>query len=323
MPDSNTLNKADATKVEHPAKETAKEKQVDIRKKPDMKELQALIDIEEGKVLEDEATSMDEQKVDKKIEVEKKAISDRYKGKTAEELIAQLEEKEKYIQSRSDEMGKLKKEIEEAQALKKKVEEIESGAIIQAKYKNKIPPEPVEPTYTQDDFYNDPVGVMNKFKQYQKDLQAWNRQYLNILSRPILDMSAKTGKEKIYDDLEKKYTKWPVKFDRIKIQAYLDKNPEYFDKYKTDAYEKAYHDTAATEFSQNDEEIRKQIREEERKKLLEEMNNQKQAANIGLSDLNTQPINPGSSPAYDEDRMEEDPEYRDKVLADIEKRNKK
>ena len=311
MKDRNTLDKADAPQGEHPAKETS-EKQVDIRKQPDLKELEQLVAEEEG------IAPAPEVKADTSKGQE---IPERYKGKTAEELIAQLEEKEKYIQSRSDEIGEMKKRIAEADELKKKIEELESGTLIKEQYANKLPPKPIKPSFTQDEFYNDPLAVLNKQDKYVEDLQNWNEQYLRMLSMPILDMSAKSGKEKLYTDLEKKYEKAPVKFDRKKIQAFLDKNPAYFELYGTKAYEYAYHDTSATEFSE--EQLRQEIREEERKKLLEEMNKQKQAGNIGLSDLVTPPIDTGSSPVYDEDRMEEDPEYRDKVLEDIKKRNKK
>ena len=61
------------------------------------------------------------------------------------------------------------------------------------------------------------------------------------------------------------------------------------------------------------------MREQIKKELSEEMNNRKQAGNVGLTDLNT-PTATGSSPVYDEDKMEDDPEYRDQVLADIKKR---
>jgi hypothetical protein len=260
---------------------------------------------------------MSEQKTEAKV------IPERYKGKSAEELIAQLEEKEKYIQSRSDEMGNLKKQIAEAEEVKKKIQDIEGGTIIQAQYGNKIPPMPPEPNFTQDEYYNDPVASMNKQKQYVKDLQEWNRKYLDILARPILDMTAKTEKEKLLTELESKYSKYPVKFDRAKVQSFLDKHPEYFIQHKTEAYEKAYHDTSVNDFSQESDKLRNEIREQERKKLMEEMNIQRQAGNVGLSDLATQPRDTGSSPDYDEERMEDDAEYRDKVLADIRKRNKR
>jgi hypothetical protein len=311
MADSNTLDKAEALQEEHPAKETA-EKQVDIRKQPDMKELEQLIAEEEG------IETPPEVKADTSKGQE---IPERYKGKTAEDLIAQLEEKEKYIQSRSAEIGEMKKRIAETEEVKKKIADIENGTLINEQYANKIPPKPVKPTLTSDEFYNDPVLAMQRQEKYLEDLQAWNEQYLRVLSMPILDMSVKTGKEKLYTELEKKYEKAPVKFDRKKIQEFLDKNPAYFKLHGTKAYEYAYHDTSATEFSS--EKLIEDIRVEERRKLLEEMNKQRQAGNIGLSDLVTQPINSGSSPAYDEDRMEDDAEYREKVLEDIRKRNKR
>ncbi len=312
MADSNTLNQAEAVQTEHPANETA-EKQVDIRKKPDMAELERLVAEEEGI----ETPPKPEQAKEEKV------IPERYKGKTAEELIAQLEEKEKYIQSRSDEMGNLKKQIAEAEEIKKKVQEIEGNSIIQSQYAGKIPAPPVKPTYTQDEFYNDPVATLAKQQKYVDDLQEWNRKYIDAISRPLLDMSAKAGKEKLFGELEAKYSKYPVKFDRNKIQNFLNTNPDYFTKYGTDAYERAYHDTSVNNFTEESERLRTEIREQERKKLLEEMNTQRQASNIGLSDLATQPINSGSSPAYDEDRMEEDPAYREQVLADIQKRNRR
>ena len=90
MPDnSNTLDKAEATQVEHPAKETAKEKQVDIRKQPDMKELERL-------VAEEERIEVPEEKADTdKGQAEgKKELPERYKGKTPGEMAELLEEKE-------------------------------------------------------------------------------------------------------------------------------------------------------------------------------------------------------------------------------------
>jgi len=75
------------------------------------------------------------------------------------------------------------------------------------------------------------------------------------------------------------------------------------------------------EFSQLSKKQQEEMREQVKKELLEEMNNQKQAGNIGMTDLQTQDLS-GSSPEYDEKRFEEDTEYRRKVMADIEKRKK-
>ncbi len=319
MLDSNTLNKAEAPQGEHPAKETA-EKQIDIHKEPDMKELQALIDAEEGKIPEEKAANMGEQKKDEKTEEEKKAIPEQYKGKTPEELVNLLTEKEKYIQSRSNEMGELKKKIAEAEEVKKKIEEIETQTLKQTQQPTNLPPPPIKPVIDDNTYYDNPVKTLKEMADYETKLQEWTQQYVNAMISPYYKDKTKNGKEELYTKLEDKYKDYPVKFNRNKVQEFLDKNPKYFKEYGIGAYEKAYHDISANEFSQENQKTKEEMREQIKKELLEEMNNQKQATNIGFNDLNTQAS--GSSPVYDEALMEEDPEYRDKVLADMEKRRK-
>jgi len=127
-------------------------------------------------------------------------------------------------------------------------------------------------------------------------------------------------REKLYKDLEDKYKDFPVKFDRVKVQEFLNKNPEYFNQYKTKAYEQAYHDLSAADFSQTSKEEREKMREQIEKDVIEKIKTNKQAGNIGLSDLET----PSAGKVeYDADRMEDDPEYREKVIADMEERKRK
>lgn len=322
MPKGNTLNKVDATKVEHPTNETA-EKQVDIRKPPDMEELKRRVAEEDGEVPPEQAANTGEQKIEEKTEEPKEAIPDQYKGKTPEELVKILAEKEKYIQSRSNEMGELKKKITDAEGVKKQLEEIEAQNFKQTQQPLNIPPPPEKPVITDDKYYENPVKALNDLADYQEKLAEYNKQYANAMVNPYYKDKAISGKEELLTKLEAKYKEYPVKFDRKKIQEFLDKNPKYFNDFKTGAYEKAYHDMSANEFSQNYQKTKEEMREQIKKELMEEMNTHKQAGNIGFGDLNTQPIDTGSSPAYDEDKMEEDPEYRDKVLADIAARNKK
>ena len=111
MLDSNTPNKVDALKSEHPT-DGKTEKQVDMRKPPDMEDLKRRVAEEDGEVPPDEAANTGQQ-----TEV-KEVIPDQYKGKTPEELVNLLTEKEKYIQSRSNEMGELKKKIADSEDIK-------------------------------------------------------------------------------------------------------------------------------------------------------------------------------------------------------------
>jgi len=319
MADSNTLDKVDAAKAENSTKEMA-EKRVDIRKPPDMEDLKRRIAEEDGEVLPDKATNTGQEEEKTKDE----AIPEQYKGKTQEELVKLLAEKEKYIQSRSNEMGELKRKITEAEDVKKKIEEIESQNFKRTQQPSNMPSPPEPPVIDDNTYYENPVKAFKELAEYQKKLSEWNKNYTNTIVNPYYTDKARSGKEELYVKLEKKYEKYPVKFDRTKIQEFLDKNPAYFNKYGVEAYEKAYHDTSTEAFSQNYEKTMADIREQVKKELMEEMNTHKQATNIGLSDLNTQPINPsGSSPAYDENKMEEDPEYRDKVLADMKARSKR
>ena len=88
--DSNTLKKTEAPQGENPVKEKADEKTVDMRKVLTDKEAQELVDKENNPEAIQE--SKEEEPGKEKPEVE---LPERYKGKTAEELVKLLDEKEK------------------------------------------------------------------------------------------------------------------------------------------------------------------------------------------------------------------------------------
>jgi hypothetical protein len=334
----NTPEKTEAPQGEHPEKGTVQEEpRVEFRKKaPDIEKYRKMVAEEEGvdpSQIDDEGNvniramatkGAEEEKTQEKegeTEETKQEIPDRYKGKTPEELIKILEDKENYIQSRSGKIGELQKQADIAAELQKKIEAIESQTLRETQKGPGLPQPPEAPDITEDEYFDDPLKALNKYKEYNKKVVEWNRQYIHAAVNPYYEERAKTGKKELYDQLEEKYKDYPVKYDRTKVQEFLDKNPDYFTKYKINAYEQAYHDMNTAEFSQLSKKQQDEMREQVKKELLEEMNNQKQAGNIGMTDLQTQDLS-GSSPEYDEKRFEEDTEYRRKVMADIEKRKK-
>jgi len=134
MTKDNTLKK-DAPKKENTPSEKVEEK-VDIRKDLTEEEAKKLVDKENnpeapGGQVEKEG---EEKKEEPKVE-----ISERYKGKTAEELVKLLDEKEKFIQSRSDEIGELREEAKETVKLKEKVAKIEEETMKESQQPSKLP----------------------------------------------------------------------------------------------------------------------------------------------------------------------------------------
>ena len=322
MVKDNTLKKTDP-KGEHSEKEKV-EKKIDIRKELTEEEAQRLVDIENGVVTEPKPDGKGEVKKEEgKLEVKEGEIPDRYKGKKPEELIKLLDEKEKYIQGRSDEIGDLRQKMKETEVLKAKVDEIEASAIKQSQQPSNVPKPPVEPVISDNDFYDDPSAAYKKILDYSKKLLEYTQQYTNAIVSPFYQGDMERKRDKLYKDLEDKYKDYPVKVDRDKIQSFLDKNPGYFNKYKTNAYEKAYHDISTKDFSENKTKNDEATREQIKKEVLEEIQTKQQAGSVGMGDLGSQPINPtGKAPEYDKARMEEDAEYNRQVLKDIEKRNK-
>ncbi len=79
------------------------------------KEAQELVDKENGTYKE--PTTKEEEPG---TEEPKAELPERYKGKTAEELVKLLDEKEKYIQSRSDEIGDWRKKAKRGRGTKRK-----------------------------------------------------------------------------------------------------------------------------------------------------------------------------------------------------------
>ena len=321
--------KKDASEKKTTPKDEKVEKKIDIRKDLTPEEAQRLVDIENGKIIEDTVVKPDEKVDEKKKEVKPEVkegetvVPDRYKGKTPEELVELLGEKEKYIQGRSDEIGDLRQKMKETEALKAKVDEIEANAIKQSQQPGNVPKPPVEPVISDDDFYDNPLAAYKKMLDYNKKLLEYTQQYTNAIVSPFYQSDMERKRDKLYKDLENKYKDYPVKVERDKIQSFLNKNPGYFNKYKTNAYEKAYHDISAKDFSENKAKSDEAIKEQAKKEALEEMNAKSQAGNIGLGDLGSQPISPtGKAPEYDKVKMEEDAEYNKQVLEDIEKRNK-
>ena len=309
------MTKDNNLKKDAPKKETTPsekvEKKVDIRK--DLTE-------EEAKKLVEKENNPEASEVQAKKEEPKAEISERYKGKSPEELVKLLDEKEKFIQSRSDEIGDWKKKVKEAEELSKKVAKIEEETMKQTQQPSKLPQRPQPPVVSDDEYYEDPPKALSKLIAYNKELADYVDQITSAKTAPFYQGDMERRREKLYKDLEEKYKDFPVKFDRDKVQEFLNKNPEYFNQYKTKAYEQAYHDLSAADFSQTQKEERKKTREEVRKEVIEEIKTGKQAGNIGLSDLETPQA--GTAPEYDADRMEDDPEYRDKVIADMEKRKR-
>jgi len=319
MPTDTTLKK-EAPKETTPSEKV--EEQIDIRHDLTQEEAQRLIDMENGVTVELPESQVSkiektEDKKEEKIEEPKVELPERYKGKSPEELAKLLDEKEKYIQSRSDEIGEWKKKLKEADELKGKITEIEDEAIKDSVV-TQLPKKPQPPVITDTEYYDDPVKAQQKQAKYNQELLDYIDQITSAKTAPLYHTDIEKRRDKVYSELEEKYKDYPVKLDRAKIQDFLDKNPLYFKKYKREAYEKAYHDLSAPEISLKQKEVKEQLREQVKKELLEEMKNQSQAANIGLSDLETPKT--GSSPQYDTARMEEDPAYNAQVLADMEKR---
>lgn len=318
----NTLKK-DAPKKETTPKEKV-EKQVDIRKDLTEEETKRLIAIENGKEPEAPESQASKEEKEKKEEPKEKPeveLPERYKGKSAEELVELLDEKEKFIQSRSDEIGDWKQKVKEAEELSKKVAKIEEETMKKDQEPSKLPQRPQPPVISNDEYYDDPTKALNKLIEYNKKLADYVDQITSAKTAPFYQSDMERRREKLYKDLEDKYKDFPVKFDRKKVQEFLNKNPEYFQQYKTMAYEQAYHDLSASDFSQTQKEEKEKMREQVKKELIEEIKTNKQASDIGLSDLETPQA--GSAPEYDIDRMEDDSEYRDQVIADMEKRKRK
>ena len=231
-----------------------------------------------------------------------------------------LDEKEKFIQSRSDEIGDWKKKVKEAEVLKTKVDAIEEEAMKQVP--GGLPQRPEAPVISlkENDFYEDTAKVVkavNELSSYSKKLTDYVDQITSAKTAPFYQGDMERRREKIYKVLQEKYKDSPVKFDREKVQEFLSKNPDYFKQYKTNAYEQAYHDISAPDLSKSREKMREEVKAE----VVEEMKTNKQAASIGFNDLETTPT--GEAKEYDKVKMEEDPEYRKQAIADMEKKAKK
>ena len=323
MTKDNTLKK-DAPKKETTPKEKV-EKQVDIRKDLTEEEAKKLVEKESGKETEapeSQASKEEKEKTEEpKEEKTEVGISERYKGKSPEELIKLLDEKEKFIQGRSDEIGELREGAKERIKLEEKVTKIEEETMKESQQPSKLPQRPVSPVISDTEYYDDPTKALRKLLDYNKKLADYVDQITSAKTAPFYQGDMERRREKLYKDLEDKYKDFPVKFDRKKVQEFLNKNPEYFNQYKTKAYEQAYHDLSASDFGKIQKEEREKVREQVKKELIEESKTNKQAGNIGLSDLETP--SKGSAPDYDSDRMEDDPEYRDQVIADMEERKRK
>jgi len=304
----NTL-KTEAPKGEHPVTEKV-EKQVDIRKELTDEEAKRLIALEDNPEAPEKT---EESTVETKVEV-----PERYKGKSAEELVKLLDEKEKYIQSRSDEIGELREGAKERIKLEEKVAKIEEETMKQSQQPGNLPQRPQAPVISDTEYYDDPTKALNKLIAYNQKLADYVDQLTSAKTAPFYQGDMERRREKLYKDLEDKYKDFPVKFDRKKVQEFLNKNPEYFNQYKTKAYEQAYHDLSASDFSQTHEKEMKDMREKIEKEVIEKIKTNKQAGNIGLSDLETPST--GTAPEYDVDRMEDDPVYRGQVIVDMEKR---
>jgi len=307
----NTLKKADP-KGEHSAKEKV-EKTVDIRKVLTDKEAQELVNKENNPEVKEKTEEPGKEKTE---EPNKMELPERYKGKTAEELVGLLDEKEKFIQSRSDEIGDWKKKVKEAEVLSEKVAKIEEETMKQTQAPGKLPQRPVEPVISDSEYYDDPPKALKKLLDYNKKLLDYTDQITSAKTAPFYQGDMERRREKLYKGLEDKYKDSPVKFDRKKVQEYLSKNPEYFKQYKTKAYEQAFHDISAPDLSKSREKLREEVKAE----VIEEMKTTKQAGNIGLSDLETPQV--GEATEYDKGKMEDDPEYRKQVIADMEKRKR-
>jgi len=319
------VTKDNTLKKEAPVKETTPsekvEKTVDIRKDLTMEEAERLVAQEEGET--PEVPLIQAIKKEKIVEEPKVELPERYKGKSAEELVKLLDEKEKFIQGRSDEIGEYRQKIKETEELREKVVKIEEEAIKESQQPSNLPQKPQPPIISDSEYYEDPVKAFNKQSKYNKELLDYVDQLTSAKTAPFYQSDVEKRREKLYIEMENKYIDFPVKFDREKVQGFLNQNPQYFTKYKTNAYEQAYHDMSATDFSQQQKVERETMREQVKREVLEEMKNQSQASNVGLSDLETQSINPtGSAPKYDIEKMEEDPEYNRQVIADMEKRRR-
>ena len=272
MSKSNTLKK-DASEKKTTPVETTK---VDMRKEMSAEEAEKIVAREKGELKEEvkeepkeeikeEPKEEDKEEVKEELKEEQKekpttVIPERYKGKTDEELIRLIEEKEKFVQSRSDEIGDWKKKVKEAEVLNQKVSKIEEESMKQTP--GTMPKKPVKPVITDQEYYDNPVGSWNKLADYQEKAMDYADQISSAKTAPFYQGDMERRREKIYNGLEEKYKDSPVKFDRKKVQEFLNKNPEYFKQYKVNAYEQAYHDISVPDLSKSREEIKEEVRAE-------------------------------------------------------------
>jgi len=226
----------------------------------------------------EEAVKGKEELEQKEKEAEGEEIPSKFANKTEAERLKIYKDMEKGYTELSTKAKSLEAKIKELETVNEKIAELENKAIASQQFnQQKLPEYPPDELY-----YNDPID-------YNKKVKAYNEAYVQQMMNPLLGQAFDSYKQKSINEIKEKTQKNLIPYTEVakEVEDRLQKNPAYFNLYKTKAREFAYNEICSEKLPEKEAEIRAKVREETRTELEEEKANLSNSQ-IMSSDITTQ-----------------------------------
>ena len=267
-------------------------KKVDKESPISLKEAEAVLEAEEGKIeeaiekskteksesetriapdllkLKKEQTEKKKEVKEKKkevkeaVKVEKEVIApSKFENKTPEERLEIYKEMESSYTKKSQRVAELEAKVAELDSVSKKIEELEKDSVIrQQKTQIKLPEYPTDELY-----YDDPVKYNRKVKEY-------NDTQLNARLAPLYGSNWTSQKDKIISTLKDNTKDDVVPFTEIEkeVKSRVNRNPAIVNQLGLGASQYFYNQIRNEMLPQKMEDLKTNAKEEAKRELEEE-----------------------------------------------------
>jgi len=272
LAEAKAVVEAEEGQIEEAIEKSKIEKVPEDKIAPDLKELK------KEQTEKEKEVKQKEKEVKKAVKKEIVAPS-KFEGKTEEERLQIYKDMESSFTKKSQKIAELETKNAELETANKKIEEYEKNAVInqQKTIKTKIPPYP-----DKELFYDDP-------EKYHQQLKEHYDAKLNAMVAPLYGQNWSAQKQDVINKLEKNTEKDVIPYKDVEkeVESRVRKNPAIVNQLGLGAREYFYSQIRNEKLPQKMIDMKTEAKEEVRKELAEERNNNSESQ-IMSSDLNTQ-----------------------------------
>jgi len=274
LAEAEAVEEAELGQIEEAIEKSKIEKVSEDKIAPDLKELK------KEQVEKEKEVKQKEKEVKKAVKEEKETVTpSKFEGKSEEERLQIYKDMESSFTKKSQKIAELEAKNAELETANKKIEEYEKNVVInqQKTIKTKIPSYP-----DKELFYDDP-------EKYHQQLKEHYDAKLNAMVAPLYGQNWSTQKQDVINKLEKNTEKDVIPYKDVEkeVESRVRKNPAIVNQLGLGAREYFYSQIRNEKLPQKMIDMKTEAKEEARKELAEERNNNSESQ-IMSSDINTQ-----------------------------------